>query len=78
MKIDWNMSSFSYEPLKVRVSNENYSNNDYDFDPDKKLSEIEQKMLENERRLAEIQKREEELNLAVMGYLIFIFFKFII
>lgn len=57
------MSSFNYEPLKVRVSNENYSN-DYDFDPDKKLSEIEQKMLENERRLAEIQKREEELNLA--------------
>ena len=69
------MSSFSYEPLKVRVSNENYSNNDYDFDPDKKLSEIEQKMLENERRLAEIQKREEELNLAVMGSLNFIFLK---
>lgn len=67
------MSSFNYEPLKVRVSNENYSN-DYEFDPDKKLSEIEQKMLENERRLAEIQKREEELNLAVMGFLIFIYF----
>ena len=64
------MSSFSYEPLKVRVSNENY-NNDYRFDPDKKLSEIEQKMLENERRLAEIQKREEELNAAATGSLSF-------
>ena len=67
------MSSFNYEPLKVRVSNENY-NNEYGFDPDEKLSEIEQKMLENERRLAEIQKREEELNRAAKGSIFFSIF----